>query len=136
MFRRTQPHPPTARRISHAAIVCFAVSAIAFAACGMGLFVNHMLTGSLAISGTAAVGLIYLAMGLMNLGLEVETKTVELNANSDAADRQDAWGPRPTEIESKNFVVPESPVAGAAAFAAKQEGQVSSTRDVALTSHD
>lgn len=63
--------------MNHASVVCFAVSAVAFAACGMGLFVNHVLTGSLAISGTAAVGLIYLAMGLLNLGHEMEFSSVE-----------------------------------------------------------
>lgn len=67
------PHRPGGRRIRHVAIVCFSVSGIAFVACGLGLLVSHALTGSLVISGTAAVGLIYLAMGLMNLGFEPET---------------------------------------------------------------
>jgi len=66
------PHRPKGRRIRHVAIVCFSVSGIAFVACGLGLLVSHALTGSLVITGTAAVGLIYLAMGLMNLGFEPE----------------------------------------------------------------
>jgi len=75
---RHDPPDGSPRRIGQPALVCFAVSGIALAACALGLFVNHFLTGALAISGTAAIGLIYLALGLMNLGHDADTVRVRI----------------------------------------------------------
>lgn len=76
--------PTPRRRVSHAALVCFAIAAISFVASALGFFVNQALTGSLAISGTAAVGLIYLAMGLLNLGHEADVVEVIVSTSADA----------------------------------------------------
>lgn len=71
-------HPTPPRRINPAARMCFTISGIAFVACALGLLVNHLLTGALAIAGTAAVALVYLAMGLMSLngGPDAEFRAV------------------------------------------------------------
>ena len=91
------PDGPKGRRIRHVAIVCFSVSGIAFVACGLGLLVSHAFTGSLVIAGTAAVGLIYLAMGLMNLGFEPESDDLVAGRNvtdsgEDSSTRVEAIG--------------------------------------------
>jgi len=80
-------------------MVCFAIAAISFVASALGFFVNQALTGSLAISGTAAVGLIYLAMGLLNLGHETDLVEVivstkpEVRAEKPAPERRPATNP-------------------------------------------
>lgn len=55
-------------RFNDAALMCFAVSAGAFVAAGIGAIVNHMLAGWMAVGGMAMVGLFYLALGLFSLG--------------------------------------------------------------------
>lgn len=129
MSRSEQSHPPNGRRISHAAIVCFSVSAIAFVACAMGLFVNHMLTGSLAISGTAAVGLIYLAIGLMNLGVEREV-TVKISATHSPEETQQM------EIGQKKAAIDELCAEDTSRFAVEGASGASTTHDVALSSRE
>src|SRR5690349_22696762 len=91
----SQPSPR--RRISHAALVCFSIAAISFVASALGFFVNQALTGSLAISGTAAVGLIYLAMGLLNLGHETDFVEVIVRTKLDSRERVD-----PPEVERRH----------------------------------
>lgn len=86
MYQR-DPSTGPRRRLSQAAMVCFSISGIAFVACAMGLFVNHYLTGSLAIGGTAAVGLIYLAMGVMNLGFETDVETIRIDVGDEETNR-------------------------------------------------
>ena len=46
----------------------FAVAGCAFAAAGIGLLINHWMSGWMAVGGMAGVGLFYLAIGLLNLG--------------------------------------------------------------------
>lgn len=77
------------RRFSHAALVCFSIAGISFIACALGFFINQALTGSLAISGTAAVGLIALAMGLLNLGHDTDLVEVIVRTKSDTHERVD-----------------------------------------------
>jgi hypothetical protein len=54
-------------RVTAGARACFMIAGIAFFACGMGLLVNHFLTGILMVLGTAAIGLVYLAFGVYRL---------------------------------------------------------------------
>lgn len=115
--------PP--RRINQAAIACFTVSAIALVACGMGLFVNHMLTGTLAVGGTAAVALIYLAMGLMNLDYGQDTphiRTIDTSVDSE---------PHSQPGRKHGSLDVEFPD-----FAARSQRHVASTRETAVADRD
>ena len=47
----------------------FAVALCAFAAAGIGLFVNLWMSGWMAVAGMAGVGLFYLAVGILNLNV-------------------------------------------------------------------
>jgi hypothetical protein len=125
MPRNRTPVTPAKRRISHAAIVCFSVSSIAFVACGMGLIVNHAFTGTLAISGTAAVGLVYLAMGLMNLGYDPDDEVTEVIAVADVSDR----GPEVAAVRPLPATEPPT-------FAPRERESISSTRDMALSARE
>ena len=58
------------KSVNHAASACFVISGAAFLACGLGLVVNRYLTGILAVAGTAAIGLVYLAAGVFSLAGE------------------------------------------------------------------
>lgn len=79
MLLTAQARSASQRRISRASIVCFSVSTIAFATFGLGLFINHSVaTASLAINNLAAVGLIYLALGLLNLGSAGDSEASEV----------------------------------------------------------
>lgn len=53
--------------LTPASQMAFAVSLCAFAAAGVGLIVNHWLTGWMAVGGMVGVGLFYLAVGILNL---------------------------------------------------------------------
>jgi hypothetical protein len=91
------PAPPNSnapqRCVGQAALVCFSIAALSFVACALGLLVHQALTGSLAISGSAAIGLIFLAMGLLNLGYEADLVEVVVNTSPEKDDRiaHTAW---------------------------------------------
>lgn len=91
--------PHSRRRIGQASVVCFAIAGIAFVACAMGLFVNHFLTGSLAIGGTAAVGLIYVAMGLLNLDFQATAEKSADDIPTPAEMRHAARRPAPADFD-------------------------------------
>ena len=46
--------------------VCFAVAACAFAAAALGMLINMVFAGWIAVSGMVALGLFYTALGLLN----------------------------------------------------------------------
>lgn len=128
MFRREQRKSQKHRRLSHAAIVCFSASAIAFFACAMGLLVNHALTGSLAISGTAAVGLIYLAMGLMNISQgEVSHIEVVVRPNPGGSGSDDDLSR--TGAREEFCEVPATAPAGSSELVASAADSAESARD-------
>lgn len=128
MSRREQTSPPKQRRLSHAAIVCFSASVIAFFACAMGLLVNHALTGSLAISGTAAVGLIYLAMGLLNISQgEVSQFEVVVRPDTGGSGSDDDLS---RSVNREEYLeVPATAPAGSSQLVASTADSAESTRD-------
>ena len=65
----------------------FAVALCAFAAAGIGLLINHWMSGLMAAGGMAGVGLFYLAIGLLNLGTSSPIFTEEGDLSETAAHR-------------------------------------------------
>ena len=56
------------RELNATSKMSFIVAGFAFIAAGVGLLINHWMSGWMAVGGMAGVGLFYLAVGLLNLG--------------------------------------------------------------------
>jgi hypothetical protein len=70
--RRENEMPKVLKReaqsmVSPASQMSFAVALCAFIAAGIGLVVNHWVTGWMAVGGMCGVGLFYIVVGLLNL---------------------------------------------------------------------
>jgi hypothetical protein len=98
--------------INRLAANCFSISGMAFFACGLGLAVNQYLTGILAVAGTAAIGLVYLAIGVFNLQSDRATDASGVESETAA---EPAYGHDVSTItEAAGF--PPQPVAGPTAL--------------------
>lgn len=62
------PNLPKPSIQNPASRMAFSVAICAFAAAGLGVIVNHWITGWMAVGGMAGVGLFYLAIGVVNMG--------------------------------------------------------------------
>ena len=63
------------RRVNDASLMCFSVAAGALIAAGIGAIVNHLLAGWMAVGGMVGVALLYLALGLFNLGSQTRRRS-------------------------------------------------------------
>lgn len=100
------PKLPNQPMISPTSQMAFAVAICALAAAGIGLIINHWLTGWMAVGGMFGVGLFYTAIGILNL--RANPPTVEddstLSTSQRTAKAENLFGeaiaPRPFKLMS------------------------------------
>ena len=88
------PKLPNQSIVSATSQMAFAVAICALAAAGIGLIVNHWLTGWMAVGGMVGVGLFYTAIGILNLRANHPTfeDDAKLNISQRAAKVENLYG--------------------------------------------